>query len=760
MNSEILERLKNYCRDETAFEQLKQILAEELKHSQQEREKALTQAQYQLEQQKALARVITRIRESLDPEIIFQMTTREVCQLLQTDRVAVYRFNPDWSGEFIAEFVTPDWAKLVGPNIKRVWEDTFLRENQGGRYRNHETFAIDNIYQAGLDSCHIELLEQFDAKAYAIAPIMVGQKLWGLLAAYQNSGSRHWQATEIDLMAQIGDHFGVALQQAELLAEVRMESAERQQAEEQLRSSSERISLANAELARATRLKDEFLANMSHELRTPLNAILGLSEALQEEVYGALTDRQRRSLSTIEQSGRHLLELISDILDLAKIESGKMELELTPNNIHELCESSLVFVKQLAHQKNIKLSLRLPIGLGDIEVDQRRMRQVMINLLSNAVKFTPSGGEVWIEAEGDRQNEILQLSVVDTGIGIARENMDKLFKPFVQLDSSLSRRYSGTGLGLALVRRVVELHGGSVALESELGRGSRFTVKLCWKQPDSLAVIIPAAATEIKLPFLHQVLIVEDSHPTANQIARYLSELGAIATIHAQGEGAVEQALHADPDVIILDLLLPHLSGWDVLAQLKADPRTQHIPVLIISVVDEKAQALAMGASEYLVKPISRQQFYSALCKIAPKATQRNERTTFIIMPEPVQQPLVLLAEDNEANILTLMDYLEVHGYRVALARNGLEAVQMAKAHKPDLILMDIQMPEMDGLEATRQIRADQGIANIPIIALTSLAMPGDRDRCLAAGVEEYITKPVSLKQLVNVIAQYINPSE
>ena len=542
---------------------------------------------------------------------------------------------------------------------------------------------------------------------------------------------------------------------------------ERKQAEEQLRESSERISLANAELARATRLKDEFLANMSHELRTPLNAILGLSEALQEEVYGDLTPRQRKSIVTIEQSGQHLLELINDILDLSKIESGKMELEIASVSLENLCESSLTFVKQQAHQKRIKLNFKVAAGIEEIELDERRMRQVLVNLLSNAVKFTPEGGEVSLEVEADSDGESLQLSVIDTGIGIASENLNQLFKPFVQLDSSLSRRYAGTGLGLALVRRIVEIHGGSISVESEVGQGSRFTINLPWKEPDRITPYLEEREPEnVELPIVHKALIVEDSETAARQIARYLAELGAAVEIHPQGEGTIEAALKYKPDLIILDLLLPHLSGWEVLDQLKANPATQHIPVLVVSVVDERSQAMALGASDYLLKPISRQQLHSALNRILPESSQRNNgeagmnflSTALDMNPQNERQlPLILLAEDNEANISTMMDYLQLHEFRVRVARNGVEAVQMAKQEKPDLILMDIQMPQMDGLEATRQIRAEADLATIPIIALTALAMPGDQTRCKAAGATDYLTKPVGLKKLTHTIAQHIN---
>jgi len=259
--------------------------------------------------------------------------------------------------------------------------------------------------------------------------------------------------------------------------------SDRKQAEAQLQQT-------NQELARATRLKDEFLANMSHELRTPLNAILGMTEGLQEEVFGKISDRQLKALQTIESSGTHLLELINDILDVSKIVSGKIELDCAPTSINQLFQTSLSFVKQQALQKRIQIRTKLPRDLPNLLVDERRIRQVLINLLNNAVKFTPDGGVITLEANRlqlissfpDKTNEevteYLQISVIDTGIGIAAENIQKLFKPFVQIDSALNRQYEGTGLGLALVKQMVELHGGKVGITSELGVGSCFSIEL------------------------------------------------------------------------------------------------------------------------------------------------------------------------------------------------------------------------------------------------------------------------------------------
>ena len=413
----------------------------------------------------------------------------------------------------------------------------------------------------------------------------------------------------------------------------------------------DQLAISNAQLARATQIKDEFLANMSHELRTPLNAILGMTEGLQDGVFGIVNQQQIKALQTVERSGSHLLELINDILDVAKIESGKIELDCAPTSINCLCQSSIAFVKHQAFQKRIQIDIRLPLNLPDLLVDERRIRQVLINLLSNAVKFTPEGGQIILEASrascdlaitNSSEEDFLRIVVIDTGIGISADNIKKIFQPFMQIDSALNRRYNGTGLGLVLVKQIVKLHGGSVELTSELGVGSCFT---------------------LMLPCIPNLSIPSLNFPSE----RTVDNMQAVT-------------LGIDSEV--------------------ADVRIANVSIR--------------------------------------------------------QSSLLLLAEDNEANISTVSSYLQAKGYRILLAKNGQEAVDLAITHHPDLILMDIQMPIMDGLEATQKIRLDLNLANIPIIALTALAMTGDRDRCIAAGATDYLTKPVKLRQLFTIINQLL----
>jgi len=509
------------------------------------------------------------------------------------------------------------------------------------------------------------------------------------------------------------------------------------------------LSRANTDLIRAVRAKDEFLANMSHELRTPLNAILALSEGLLEQFRGPLNERQQASLRNIEISGRHLLALINDILDLSKVESGRMELQYDVFVIADVCESSFLFVKEQAIKKQLHLGFQLSDRLAKVNADPKRLKQMLVNLLSNAVKFTQKNGRVSLDVTIDAEMEVIRFTVEDTGIGMSPEGMARLFQPFIQLDSSLSRQHDGTGLGLALVRRLAELHGGSVSVESEIGKGSRFVIALPYPPSEPAeANLLPSAFPLVGSNRLHSAVVIEDSETAGEQIARYLQELHIHAIVYPKGEGALDQVASIHPDVIFLDLQMPGQSGWDVLALLKADPLLQTIPVIIVSVVDDRAKGLVAGAAEYLVKPISRETLRHALGIVV--AGPEVAREALIIAAQTTIFPVnvrILLVEDNEVNIIAIGDYLHDRGYYVVIARNGREALDVIAEARPDMILMDIQMPEMDGLEATRRLRGIPDYKATPIIALTALAMPGDRERCMAAGATEYL---IGLTQLAS----------
>jgi len=546
-----------------------------------------------------------------------------------------------------------------------------------------------------------------------------GGRLTGFLGLDECRRYRPWRAETVVLLRSIAIVMaGVVTRTEANAARVRAEAeaqAARVQAED------------------ANRAKSEFLANMSHELRTPLNAILGLSEGLLEQVRGPLNERQQASLRTVQASGRHLLALINEILDLARIEAGRLEVVPEWTAARESCEAALALVREQAAGKSIALVLSLGDPEAHLEADPRRLKQILMNLLSNAVKFTPEGGrvELAVAAAGD---EALAFTVTDTGIGIAAEDQARLFAPFVQLDAGLSRQHEGTGLGLALVQRLVALQGGGVTLESEPGNGSRFTVTL----PVGKRPATPAAKKIIR-PSRPTALVVEDSPEAYAQLAGYLAELGYAVSKHDSGAGAVEAVRERQPGLVVLDLLLPDLSGWEVLSGLKAEAATREIPVLVVSVVDEPGRARAAGAAGHLLKPVSRAALSGVLA-----AAERG--------PAPGSRGLILLAEDNEWNVQTVAGYLEDRGFEVAVARDGVVALELAAARPPALVLMDVQMPRLNGIEAMQRLRADPAFAHTPMVALTALAMPDDERRCREAGADAYLSKPVEMQKLAGTI--------
>jgi PAS domain S-box-containing protein len=520
--------------------------------------------------------------------------------------------------------------------------------------------------------------------------------------------------------------------------------------EANLRKSRDQLSQANVALERAARMKDEFLASMSHELRTPLTGILGLSEVLQLGTYGPVSEKQGQIIKNIENSGRHLLELINDILDLSKIGAGKLELNMASISVDEVCQASLKLVKGMASQKQLVVNFSTsPPGLV-VQADPRRLKQMLVNLLSNAIKFTPEHGRLGLEVQAQPELEMVNLTVWDNGIGIAPDDLPRLFQPFVQLDSSLARQFSGTGLGLSLVSRMAELHGGTVSVQSQPGSGSRFTLQLPWQPPVENE---DREATQIRdtdaRRGVRRALILEDDITAAGRLTRCLGALGIPARVLENTIGLVENAVLERPGI----LLLGGQFAMQASIELLADDRTRHIPVALVGT--DISAGLPAGVLGHLEKPVSiaalRSLLELALASNRPRQPAARGCEAGVV-------PSVLVTDDNEITRNLLVDFLQAQGYYPLSAASGEEALQMARVHHPDLILMDIQMPDMDGLEAIQHIRADADIHlnRVPIIAVTALAMPGDRERCLQAGANDYISKPISMLKLLENMEQFL----
>jgi len=586
-----------------------------------ERKQAEAEIQNQLKRLNSLREIDAAISSSFDIRVTLNIVLRQVIAQLGVDAATILQFHPHMR--------TLNYVACQGFESSAILLDTKLKLSEGNAGRvvlERKMIHIPDLKASqGMLADKLRSVNADFTEYYGI-PLTVKGEIKGVLEIYHRT-PLHPDKDWLVFLETLAGQAAIAIDNAQLFEGLQRANAE---LEERVAQRTAELNKSNLELEHANRAKDEFLATMSHELRTPLNSILGLSESLLENTSGLLNERQQQFLQTIEASGRHLLELINDVLDLSKIEAGKFDYYPQIIEVDALCRSSLAFVREQAVRKSIHLDCVDSRIASDIYADPRRLKQILVNLLTNAVKFTPENGHVILQVHADVESDLVQFSVIDDGIGIAEDDLKLLFRPFVQVDSRLNRHFEGTGLGLALVQKLTDLHGGSVQVASEPGKGSRFTINLPWRKD------------------------------------------------------IIDQQKSAESD-----------SG----------PRTADRP---------DKTALSSG--------------------------------------DVAERGLILLAEDHPANILTISEYLESHGYRIVTAHDGLEAIEKTREIEPDIILMDIQMPALDGLEATRRLRDDARFASTPIIALTALAMPGDRERCLKAGADEYMSKPVGLKALVQTI--------
>ncbi|MCT7983742.1 PAS domain S-box protein [Laspinema sp. A4] len=613
-----------------------------------ERKKAEEALQESVQRERALSQVIQRMRETLDLETIFSATTRELRQVLKCDRVLVHHFHDDWRGEVVAESTGPEWISLMEniqnfpetavklnggdvefPGEQEVGlEDCYMQSARTEEWNLGLTYlAVEDVYKAGFDEAYLKILEQFQAKAYIIVPIFSGNKLWGLLASYQNSGPRHWKEAEIKVVVQIGNQLGVALQQAELLEKTQRQSHALQKA----------ALAADA----ANRAKSEFLANMSHELRTPLNAILGFTQVMARD--SSLKPENHEHLKIINRAGGHLLALINDVLEMSKIEAGRMSFNPVNFDLLNLLKSLNEMFQLKAESKQLQIIFEGWDTLPQfVKTDESKLRQVLINIVGNAIKFTETGRvilrievkdgpTVLNSGEGDfsdasNRGQFLYFEIEDTGPGIAPEEMGKLFEPFGQTETG-RKSQQGTGLGLPISRKFVQLMGGDIQVTSTVGQGTVFAFAVA---------IAPSSEAEVQTR-------------------------------------------------------------------------------------QTKRRAVA----------------------IAPQAQANESR--------------ILVVDDAFESRLLLKTILKSLGFQVQEAENGQGAIAVYQTWKPHLILMDMQMPVMDGYEATRYIKSTAQGQKTTIVALTASAFEEERKMILDAGCDDFIRKPFQEEFLLETIGKYLN---
>jgi two-component system sensor histidine kinase/response regulator len=597
--------------------------------------------QHNAERESTISRAIQRIRQTLDLQSIFIATTQELRQALRCDRVVIYRFQPDWSGEFVAESVAPGWISLLQQadaatvteqsvdeencavkafgatqtTIKDV--DTYLQETQGGVYQQGAThLSVNDVEHAGFEPCYLERLQRFQARAYITVPIFCGDVLWGLLASYQNSGPRQWQEAEIGIVTQIGSQLGVAVQQAELLARTQQQAKELQAAKER----------ADA----ASRAKTDFLARMSHELRTPLNAILGFTQLMQDDP--TLVGEHQQYISIVSRSGEHLLNLINDVLEMSKIEAGRATLDSQPFDLYQLLENLNAMLQLKAVSKRLQLMFEYdPSVPQQVKTDGGKLRQVLINLLGNAIKFTDAGRVILrvkaqrhtlvanslatVEAHSSASSCTLFFEVEDTGPGIASTELEKLFEVFGQTEVG-RKSPEGTGLGLPISQTFVRLMGGDITVNSQLGMGSIFCFHIKAEIVDPFSQLIDPPDRQIIVTLApnqpkYRILVAEDSSTNRLLLVKLLTSVGFDVREASNGEEALQQWEQWQPHLIWMDIHMPtmKIDGYEAIKSIKASARGQSTVIIALTAdaFEEQRQAvLAAGCDDFMIKPFRK----------------------------------------------------------------------------------------------------------------------------------------------------------
>lgn len=682
-------------------------------------------------------KVLDIFNASFDRKEILQGTLDALAEKHPFPVSAVYLYD-EWTGTLqreAARGVSGDFAQtfsigegLVGQAAqenKSIWVDDLDPDN---------TLVIET----GLFA--------LKPKALLVTPIAYQERRQGVLVL---AATRPLFERERIFVDRLSGQLGVALHNLKLFDEMKLLS-------DQLRIRGEEINTKNKQLEEADRLKSEFLANMSHELRTPLNSIIGFSEVLLDGLRGELAPGQKEYVEQILDSGQHLLSLINDILDLSKVEAGRMELDLEPLEIRTVLCDSLSIVLEKAGARSVDLSCEPALDLGMLQADARKVKQILFNLLSNAVKFTPEGGAVRLLAQrvggeqaardlpngmrtalpGQNNTEFLEIEVKDSGIGIPVEGLPRLFQPFSQLESGISRTHEGTGLGLAMVRKLAELHGGGVGVQSEEGKGSSFLVWLPYGLEQTQHS--QSAPDTLRLPKQEarfRALVAGTFADSAEPLLKMLTAEGLEAVHAGSFEGAVDFASEFKPHVMFLDVQPSQPLQADVAAlmtRIKATPAVTHIPVVLLSDVADEHLVKDLGASLLLVRPVSTENLGSALLALGLRGGGKPT-------------PKVLVVDDDPKALEILSTLLQGRGFTVERAYGGREAIDIARRELFDLILLDLMMPEVSGFDVAQALKGRADTAAIPILALTAKRLTG-ADRAKLNGLVARVMEKTEFK--------------
>jgi signal transduction histidine kinase/CheY-like chemotaxis protein len=653
---------------------------------------------------RALGEVTQAVNSTLDLATVLETIVAEATQISGTEAGAIYVYD-EGEKEFRLSATFGMSTELIA-TVRDMHAEISSAVGQLAETREPDQ-APD--LRALPPSPVNEFIMRAGYRARVLVPLVHPGKVVGALVVRRRAPGA-FSASTIDLLKTFAAQSVLAIRNAQLFREI----------EEKGR-----------ELAEASQHKSQFLASMSHELRTPLNAIIGVTEMLREDAEAAKQEEQFEPLDRVLGAGRHLLALINDILDLSKIEAGRMELHLETFPLAPLIEDVAKTVEPMAAKNANRIVVDRPAELGSVHADQTRFRQVLLNLASNANKFT-EGGAITITARPARLDgrDFITVAIADTGIGMTGEQMGKLFQEFSQASAATASKYGGTGLGLAISRQFCRMMGGDVTVESTPGEGSTFTVRLprtveTVKVPDAAAKAEPVPAAAAGAGADEPLILVVDDDATARDlVARHLERAGFAVVAARGGQEGLRLTRELHPDAVTLDIMMPDLDGWTVLAAIKGDPALASIPVVLMSIVEEKHRGYALGAADYLVKPVDRAKLVAAITAICGSSAGR-----------------VLLVDDDEMVRRGVRAALEPGGWHVTDAENGRVAMDALAAARPDVIILDLMMPKMDGFEFLEELRAKSEWQDIPVVVITAKELTDAERNRLNGGVERIIAK-------------------
>ena len=665
-----------------------------------------------VDQLEALSEVGEAVSSSLDADEVLRTIVSVAVELTGTDGGSLMEYDEE------SQLFSVRTAFGTSPHVLDALRGSRIHIDEtlvGRACISRTPLQVEDLAVAERDS-HLSVLYSAGWRSVVAVPMVRSDRVVGALVVRRMTPGAFSDET-CDLIAAFANQSAIALTNARLYQQLELQSAE---------------------LAEASQHKSEFLASMSHELRTPLNAVIGFSEVLLERMFGDINDRQEDYLRDILSSGRHLLALLNDVLDLSKVEADQMELDPSDFSVTEALSYALSMVRERALDHRVALRLDVDDAVGLVRADELRFKQILLNLLSNAVKFTPDGGSVEVRVLAAHGN--LEVTVSDTGIGIAPEDQERIFDSFQQ-GGRTARKTEGTGLGLTLTRRIVELHGGRLWVKSELGHGSTFGFSIPLEDAITPVSLEPEGAwPDDTRPV---VVVIEDDRSSAELMSLHLEAAGLRPVTVGNGTDGLQTVRDLDPAAVILDIRLPGMAGWDVLGAIKGDPRTASTPVVVVSVIHERGRGFALGASDYLVKPVARDDLLAALRRLVPLPIERSGRRVAVFVDDdPTALELVRLS-------------LEPAGWTVHTCTEVDEALALIRTHRPAVVLVDLLMPETDGFEVVDVLRSDPQTASLPVVVLTAKTLT-PRDRELLDGRIDFVMSKstVDLGLLAERLAQ------